>query len=51
VQLGERSLRFWLEWDRGTMKLQDLQLKFATYAMYLMVKSAESTGRQFHWDR
>jgi hypothetical protein len=36
VQLGERSLRFWLEWDRGTMKLQDLQLKFATYAMYLI---------------
>ena len=35
VQIGERAFRFWLEWDRGTMGKRDLQIKFATYAMYL----------------
>jgi hypothetical protein len=35
VQLGERNLRFWLEWDRGTMTPSNLRIKFATYAMYL----------------
>lgn len=36
VQFGSHQLRFWLEWDRGTMTLKDLRLKFTTYAMYLV---------------
>lgn len=36
VQVGERQVRFWLEWDRGTMNTHDLQIKFTTYAMYLV---------------
>jgi hypothetical protein len=35
VRIGERSVRFWLEWDRGTMGVRDLESKCATYATYL----------------
>jgi len=34
-QAGPRRLRFWLEWDRGTMNQRDLEIKFAGYAHYL----------------
>jgi len=34
-RVGQRSLRFWLEWDCGTMNVRDLALKFTTYAHYL----------------
>jgi hypothetical protein len=36
MQIGDQQWRFWLEWDRGTMNVHDLQIKFATYAMYLV---------------
>lgn len=29
------DVRFWLEWDRGTMGVRDLERKCATYAAYL----------------
>ena len=32
---GEQEVRFWLEWDRGTMNARDLAIKFASYAHYL----------------
>ncbi|HVU69264.1 MAG TPA: replication-relaxation family protein [Ktedonobacteraceae bacterium] len=32
---GSRTIRFWLEWDRGTMNERDLRRKFASYASYL----------------
>ncbi len=35
VQMGTRQVRFWLEWDRGTMGVRDLERKCATYAAYL----------------
>lgn len=35
VQVGTRERRFWLEWDRGTMGVRDLERKCATYAAYL----------------
>jgi hypothetical protein len=44
VQIGERQIRFWLEWDRGTMTPQDLQIKFATYAMYLTSREWASSS-------
>src|SRR5258708_1172674 len=30
-----QKMRFWLEWDRGTMNARDLAVKFASYAQYL----------------
>jgi predicted transcriptional regulator len=32
---GSKPLRFWLEWDRGTMNVRDLAIKFTSYAHYL----------------
>jgi len=34
-RIGRQRIRFWLEWDRGTMNGRDLQLKFASYAHYV----------------
>jgi DNA-binding MarR family transcriptional regulator len=34
-QAGERRVRFWLEWDRGTMSSRDLAIKCRTYEQYL----------------
>ena len=33
--LASRQIRFWLEWDRGTMNVRDLAIKFASYAKYI----------------
>jgi hypothetical protein len=30
-----RQVRFWLEWDRGTMNARDLAVKFTSYAQYI----------------
>jgi hypothetical protein len=34
-RVGQQYLRFWLEWDRGTMNVRDLSIKFASYAHYI----------------
>ena len=34
-RLGPHQMRFWLEWDCGTMNVRDLALKFAAYAHYI----------------
>jgi len=34
-RVGQEQVRFWLEWDRGTMNVRDLLLKFASYAHYV----------------
>ena len=31
-RVGQQRLRFWLEWDRGTMNVRDLAIKFTSYA-------------------
>ncbi len=33
--VGQSQFRFWLEWDRGTMNVRDLAVKFRSYAHYL----------------
>lgn len=33
-RVGQLQVRFWLEWDRGTMNARDLATKFASYAQY-----------------
>src|SRR6266566_8767106 len=30
-----QRMRFWLEWDRGTMNVRDLAVKFTSYASYI----------------
>lgn len=30
-----QQMRFWLEWDRGTMNVRDLSIKFTSYAHYI----------------
>ena len=34
-RIGQQCTRFWLEWDRGTMNLRDLAIKFTSYAHYI----------------
>jgi hypothetical protein len=34
-RLGSQILRFWLEWDCGTMNVRDLAVKFTSYAHYI----------------
>jgi predicted transcriptional regulator len=34
-RIGQQFTRFWLEWDRGTMNLCDLAVKFTSYAHYI----------------
>jgi hypothetical protein len=34
-RVGLQQFRFWLEWDRGTMNLRDLVIKFSSYAYFI----------------
>ena len=34
-RVGQQQMRFWLEWDRGTMNVRDLAIKFTSYAHYI----------------
>ena len=34
-RLRQQHLRFWLEWDCGTMNVRDLEVKFTSYASYI----------------
>jgi len=34
-RVGSQQIRFWLEWDRGTMNVRDLTVKFTSYAHYI----------------
>jgi hypothetical protein len=34
-RVGAQLFRFWLEWDRGTMNVRDLAVKFDAYARYI----------------
>ena len=34
-RVGQQRTRFWLEWDRGTMNVRDLAVKFTSYAHYI----------------
>ncbi len=38
-QVGAQRVRFWLEWDRGTMVVRDLATKFYTYARYVAYRT------------
>ena len=34
-RVGSQQMRFWLEWDLGTMNPRDLVVKFTSYAQYI----------------
>jgi hypothetical protein len=34
-RVGSQQMRFWLEWDCGTMNARDLAIKFSSYAHYI----------------
>ena len=34
-RVGSQQVRFWLEWDHGTMNVRDLTVKFTSYAHYI----------------
>lgn len=44
VAIGNRRMRFWLEWDRSTMGVRDLRAKFAAYAEYVQSREWRSDG-------
>jgi hypothetical protein len=48
-RVGERPLRFWLEWDRGTMNTRDLTVKFTSYAHYLTSREWAREGSEPPW--
>jgi Replication-relaxation len=37
-RVGQRQMRFWLEWDQGTMNARDLSIKFASYTHYVATR-------------
>jgi hypothetical protein len=34
-RMGQQCMRFWLEWDRGSMNVRDLTIKLTSYAHYI----------------
>ena len=34
-RVGQQHMRFWLEWDRGTMNVRDLSIKFTAYEHFV----------------
>jgi len=50
-RVGQEQVRFWLEWDRGTMNVRDLSIKFTSYAHYIAsrewVRESSSLPRLF----
>ena len=34
-RIGSQHVRFWLEWDRGTMNVRDLSIKFTVYEHFV----------------
>jgi hypothetical protein len=44
--VGQQNLRFWLKWDRGTMNVRDLAIKFTSYAHYILSREWAREGSQ-----
>ena len=42
--VGQQQTRFWLEWDRGTMNVRDLAVKFTSYASYIVSREWAREG-------
>jgi hypothetical protein len=37
-RMGSQQMRFWLEWDRGTMNVRDLSIKFTAYEHFVTTR-------------
>ena len=48
-RVRQKALRFWLEWDRGTMNMRDLAIKFTSYAHYLASREWVREGITLPW--
>jgi hypothetical protein len=48
-QVGERIIRFWLEWDRNTMKTKDLTEKFESYQYYIRAREWSREHQLLPW--
>jgi len=44
-RVGSQQMRFWLEWDRGTMNVHDLAIKFTSYAHYIASREWEKSAQ------
>jgi hypothetical protein len=47
--VGERIIRFWLEWDRNTMGVKDLTEKFETYYNYICAREWARENTPLPW--
>jgi len=48
-QIGERTIRFWLEWDRNTMNTKDLAEKFESYQYYIRAREWSCEHQLLPW--
>ena len=48
-QIGERTIRFWLEWDRNTMNTKDLAEKFESYQYYIRAREWSREHQLLPW--
>ncbi len=48
-QVDERTIRFWLEWDRNTMKTKDLTEKFESYQYYIQAREWSREHQLLPW--
>ena len=45
-RVGGQQFCFWLEWDRGTMNVRDLAIKFSSYRHYITSRQWASEDAQ-----
>src|SRR5258707_9003661 len=48
-RVGSQQVRFWLEWDRGTMNVHDLAVKFTSYEHYIASREWASERTALPW--
>jgi len=48
-RVGQKWFCFWLEWDRGTMNVRDLAVKFTSYVHYLSSREWAKERTTFPW--
>jgi hypothetical protein len=48
-RVGSKQFRFWLEWDRGTMNVRDLAVKFSSYEHYLASREWARERTELPW--
>ena len=44
LRVGYRRIRWWLEWDTGTMDVADFRMKFGAYARFVQSRQWQANG-------